>query len=71
MIENINQKMRHTSNTLPIEGMAPTNAFTTTFIPSNLDNARRGRRARNVRKERIDAIWPFPVNSAVKETSET
>ena len=56
IIENINQKIRQTNKTFPIEGIAPTNAFTTTFIPSNRDNARKGRSARNVRSDRIDAI---------------
>ena len=55
-MENINQKIRQTNKTFPIEGIAPTNAFTTTFIPSNLDKALKGRSALSVRSDRIDAI---------------
>lgn len=34
MMLKISQKMRHTSSTLKIEGMAPNRALTTTYTPN-------------------------------------
>jgi hypothetical protein len=79
MIENINQNTRQTSRTLKIDGIAPTKALTTTYfskikinnsidyfhtrIPSNLDSARNGRKARNVLMDLNAGISATPNKS--------
>ena len=71
IIENINQKIKQTSKTFPIEGIAPTRALTTTFIPSKRESARSGLSARSVLSDLMDAICPLPSNSAVNDTIDT
>ena len=46
---NISQNTRHTSKTFNIDGIELIRALTTTRMPSNRDNAFRGRNALSVR----------------------
>lgn len=71
MIANINQNIRHTSNTLKMDGIACTNAFTTTLIPCILDNARKGLNALNVLMVLNAWIPPAPHKDATKLIKDT
>ena len=51
-IEKMSQKIMHTRNTLPMDGIAFINASTTTRMPWKRLNARNGRSALIVRKTR-------------------
>lgn len=62
MIQNISQNTRHTIRTLKIDGIAPSNAPTTTLIPSNLERALNGRKALKVRINLKMGISSAPRN---------
>lgn len=69
IIENINQKTRHTNKTLKMLGIAYIKAFTTIRIPCHLDMALKGLNALSVLKER--KTFKFSFSSINKLNTET
>lgn len=71
MMANISQKIKHTNNTLKMDGMACTKAFTTTLIPCILDMARNGLNALSVLIVLKAWIPPAPQRDATKFIRDT
>ena len=71
MMAKISQNMIQTVNTLKILGRAPTKAFTTTFMPSILAMALRGRKALRVLIVLKIGMFPAPRREAAKLMRDT
>ena len=71
MIAKMSQKMMQTVSTLKILGRAPTNAFTTTFMPSILAMALSGRKALRVLIVLKIGMFPAPRREAAKLMRDT
>lgn len=70
-MENINQKTKHTSNTLKILGMAYINAFTTIRIPCHLLIALSGLNALRVLKDLRTFKFSFSSMSRLNKLTNT